>query len=72
MQGEFSEISFIPSNLDNPKDPIYKQCNTISFPEIKEIVNVDMTDGDKGNLEGKSLTDKPLYVTGYAFTKYTK
>ena len=60
----------MPAKLANPKDvkTNFKQCNEIAFPP--KASDSDIT--SIGDLSDKDLTDKPIFFSGYGFTKLDK
>ena len=70
VQGKLVEVSYIPAKLANPVDitTYFKQCNNIAFPPkgTESSINAfkDLTD--------KDLTQKPIFFSGYGFTKLDK
>ena len=64
------EVGYIPDSLANPNDVStnFKQCNQIDFPP--KATTSDIT--SLGNLADKDLTDKPIFFSGYGFTKLDK
>ena len=67
VNGKLVEVGYIPASLANPKDVStnFKQCNQIAFPP--EGTTSDIT--DLGDLSDKDLTKKPIFFSGYGFTK---
>ena len=70
VQGKLVEVNYIPSKLANPADVTtnFKQCNQIAFPP--KGTESDIT--SLGNLADKDLTVKPIFFSGYGFTKLDK
>ena len=67
VQGKLVEVSFIPDSLANPDDVStnFKQCNQIAFPPTGTTSDIT----DLGDLSDKDLTQKPIFFSGYGFTK---
>ena len=65
---KFVEITNIPSHLSQPKDAVsnFKQCNKISLPPVGTTADIT------GSLVDKELTEKPIFFSGYGFTKLDK
>ena len=64
---KFVEIKNIPNHLSKPKDVVsnFKQCKARRQP-------VGTTTDITGNLVDKDLTGKPIFFSGYGFTKLDK
>ena len=70
VQGKLTKINYIPPKLASPKDVTsnLKQCNEVAFPP--KASETDIT--SMGDLSDKYLTDKPIYLFAYGFTKLDK
>ena len=64
------EVDYIPSNLANPEDvrSHFKQCNQIAFPPKGTESSINAFK----DLSDKDLTQKPIFFSGYGFTKLDK
>ena len=67
MNGKIVEVGYIPASLANPKDVTtnFQQCIQIEFPPKGTISDISSL----GDLSDKDLTQKPIFFSGYGFTK---